>query len=193
MASRLRFEISLVFLGLGLQDTMLSSGISSPWILFSSLPIMKKYGPKKWKIVMVRDLQGSFPLAFLLIRLGGRRICISEALLQGLGVEIWWKPSAGLLSTHHFIHAAARCSFSPWVSYISSARTFPPASPRGISHPQSLKKRTWRDALIVQGLLLCTGQWDLALPAPWGPGLKPSLWVLQQAPGAVGRSLWGED
>lgn len=49
---------------------------------------MKKYGPKKWKIVMVRDLQGSFPLAFLLIRLGGRRICISEALLQGLGVEI---------------------------------------------------------------------------------------------------------
>lgn len=59
---------------------------------------------------------------------GGRGICISEALLQGPGVESWSIPSVGLLSTHCFICAAARYSFSPWVSDIPSARSFPPAT-----------------------------------------------------------------
>lgn len=115
----------------------------------------EQYGPKSGEPQGRENCRVAFPWPFG-DGVSGRRICISDALLQGLGVESWWIPSAGLLSTH-FICAAARYSYSPWVSDIPSARTFPPASPRGISHPQSLEQRAGKDTLIIQAVWL--GSW----------------------------------
>ena len=118
-------------------------------------------------------IAGQLSLGILVDKVGGRGFCISESFLQRLGVSRRWIPSPGLLSTHHFIHAAARFSSSPWVSYVSSARTCPPASPRGISHPQSLKQRVGREALVVQAPRIEKGFWSTAavgsgVAMPWG-------------------------
>lgn len=118
-----------------------------------------------WRTTMERELQGSFPLAFWWWGGWETQLHLWSPSAR-IGVESQWIPSAGLLSTHLFIRAAARYSVSRWVSDVPSTRTFPPASPRGTSPSQSLEQEQGR---IPSSFILC--DWDLE-STEWSAGSK---------------------